>query len=65
MGREVLVGHLPEDVSVDDANVQQPPEDVFPPPIARTSHTVICTKLVQAVDPAHQSVVSLDAGGHW
>ena len=46
MGRQVLVGHLPEDVSVDDANVQQPPEDVFPPPLARVSHTVIGTKLV-------------------
>ena len=65
MGRQVLVGHIPEDVSVVDANVQQPPEDVFPPSLARASHIVTGTKLVQPVDPAHQFVVSLDAGGHW
>ena len=46
MGRQVLVGRLPEDVSIDDANVQQPPEDVFPSPLARVSHTVIGTNLV-------------------
>ena len=45
--REVMVDLLPEDVGVDDANVQRAPEDVFPPPPASTTHTVVGPKLWQ------------------
>ena len=45
--REVVVDLLPEDVGVDDAIVQQAPEDVFPPSPVSTTHTVVGPKLWQ------------------
>ena len=35
------VQQAPEDVGVDDANVQRAPEDVFPPSPVSTTHTVV------------------------
>ena len=57
----MTVGHLPEDVSIDHADVQHPPEDVLPPPPASPAHTVVGPQLVEPVDPSHQAVVPLHA----
>ena len=58
-----MIGHLPEDVGVDDADVQQPPEDVLPPPDAGTTNTVVGPQLVEPVHSSHPPVVVLDTGG--
>ena len=62
-GRQMVIGHLPEDVGVDDADVQQPPEDVLPPPDAGTTNTVVGPQLVEPVHSSHPPVVALDTGG--
>ena len=60
-----MVHLLPEDVGVDDANVQQAPEDVFPPPPASTTHTIVRPELVHPVDTTHQGVVPPDTAWSW
>ena len=62
---EAVVHLLPEDVGVDDANVQQAPEDVFPPPPASTTHTIVRPELVHPVDTTHQGVVLPDTAWSW
>ena len=56
--REVVVDLLPDDVGVDDANVQQGPEDVFPPSPVSTTHTVVGPRLWQHEWPVDYIIYS-------
>ena len=59
----MVIGLLPEDVRVDNANVQQPPEDILPPPDTGTTNTVVGPHLVEPVHSSQPPVVALDTGG--
>ena len=60
-----MVHLLPEDVGIDDVNVQHTPEDVFPPPPASTAQTVVGPKLVHPVDTTDQGVIPSDTAWSW
>ena len=54
----------PEDVSIDEANVDQAPKEVLPSFWLRPAHAVVRPHLVHVIDPSHQAVVGADAGRH-
>ena len=48
----------PQDVGVDDADVDEPPEEVLPSTPARTPHPVVGVQLIESVDPTHVFVIA-------
>ena len=64
VGRQRPVRCDPQGVGVDEADVEEPPEEVLPPTPARTPHPVVGSQLVQLVDLAHVLVVASNADRH-
>ena len=58
------VGRHPHDVGVDEADVEDTPEEVFPPTPACTPHSVIGAQLIEAVHAPHVAVIVPDAHRH-
>ena len=58
--RAVVEGQ--EDLCIDDANVHDPPEHIFPPAAAGSPHAVVGPQLVQAVHSAHVLTVLMYTG---
>ncbi|KAK2188795.1 hypothetical protein NP493_121g04026 [Ridgeia piscesae] len=58
------VAQLPQSAGVDDADVEEDPEEVFPPSLARLAYSVVGPHLVKVVDSSHRLVVAHNTCRH-
>ena len=62
VGWQWMVAQLPQCARIYDADVQEGPEEVFPPFLARPTHNVVGPHLVKVVDSPHGLVVAHNTG---
>ncbi|KAK2162270.1 hypothetical protein NP493_1529g00025 [Ridgeia piscesae] len=64
VARQWSVAQLPQCAGVDDADVEEGPEEVFPPSLARPAYSVVGPHLVKVVDSSHRLVVAHNTCRH-
>ena len=55
---QLSVAQLPQSAGVDDADVEEGREEVFPPSLARPAYSIVGPHLVKVVDSSHRLVIA-------